>query len=582
MKLTDYIASFITKRTQHAFVGNGGSVVHILDSLDKHENFSLIPFVNEQGASIAAEAYYRVTKKPGVAIATSGPGFVNLIQGIACAYYDSIPAIFITGQVVTKDLKKERKSRQVGFQEMEVVESVKGYTKYAVCLMDPKNIRYELERLWWEAENGRPGPVVLDLPDDMARAEINPEELTGFTPPISSINNVLDISDIERIKQALKVAKRPLIIMGSGIKLSNQEEQAIKFIQKLDIPFVTTWSTVDMFTDSFKKLVGSFGVSSNRPGNFAVQTCDLIISLGSRLDTHMTGANASKFSTNSFKIMVDIDESEIYKENGLNIDLPININLIDFFNGILDEEFIIGDITEWDNRIKLWKEKFPICQPEYFDAKGYVDPYVFMDSLSKLTKKDSVIIPDAGGNLTWTMQGYEPKVKQTIFSAFNHSPMGYAFPASIGVKLARPDCEVVCITGDGGLNMNLQELGTLALQKLPIKIFILNNEEYGIIKQTQATWLDSNYVCSDVASGVACPDFLRIAEAYDIKTENIDSHENLSEIMKFVLSYEDGPIICNVKIKPNQEILPKLSSGRPLEDMYPHLSEEEMKLNMKF
>jgi acetolactate synthase-1/2/3 large subunit len=424
--------------------------------------------------------------------------------------------------------------------------------------------------------------VVLDLPDDMARAEINPEELTGFTPPISSINNVLDISDIERIKQALKVAKRPLIIMGSGIKLSNQEEQAIKFIQKLDIPFVTTWSTVDMFTDSFKKLVGSFGVSSNRPGNFAVQTCDLIISLGSRLDTHMTGANASKFSTNSFKIMVDIDESEIYKENGLNIDLPININLIDFFNGILDEEFIIGDITEWDNRIKLWKEKFPICQPEYFDAKGYVDPYVFMDSLSKLTKKDSVIIPDAGGNLTWTMQGYEPKVKQTIFSAFNHSPMGYAFPASIGVKLARPDCEVVCITGDGGLNMNLQELGTLALQKLPIKIFILNNEEYGIIKQTQATWLDSNYVCSDVASGVACPDFLRIAEAYDIKTENIDSHENLSEIMKFVLSYEDGPIICNVKIKPNQEILPKLSSGRPLEDMYPHLSEEEMKLNMKF
>ena len=582
MKLTDYIASFITKRTQHAFVGNGGSVVHILDSLDKHENFSLIPFVNEQGASIAAEAYYRVTKKPGVAIATSGPGFVNLIQGIACAYYDSIPAIFITGQVVTKDLKKERKSRQVGFQEMEVVESVKGYTKYAVCLMDPKNIRYELERLWWEAENGRPGPVVLDLPDDMARAEINPEELTGFTPPISSINNVLDISDIERIKQALKVAKRPLIIMGSGIKLSNQEEQAIKFIQKLDIPFVTTWSTVDMFTDSFKKLVGSFGVSSNRPGNFAVQTCDLIISLGSRLDTHMTGANASKFSTNSFKIMVDIDESEIYKENGLNIDLPININLIDFFNGILDEEFIIGDITEWDNRIKLWKEKFPICQPEYFDAKGYVDPYVFMDSLSKLTKKDSVIIPDAGGNLTWTMQGYEPKVKQTIFSAFNHSPMGYAFPASIGVKLARPDCEVVCITGDGGLNMNLQELGTLALQKLPIKIFILNNEEYGIIKQTQATWLDSNYVCSDVASGVACPDFLRIAEAYDIKTENIDSHENLSEIMKFVLSYEDGPIICNVKIKPNQEILPKLSSGRPLEDMYPHLSEDEMKLNMEF
>ena len=215
-------------------------------------------------------------------------------------------------------------------------------------------------------------------------------------------------------------------------------------------------------------------------------------------------------------------------------------------------------------------------------TKDYVDPYVFVDLLAKLTKKNTVIIPDAGGNLTWTMQGYEPKVKQTIFSAFNHSPMGYAFPAAIGVKLARPDCEVICITGDGGLNMNLQEFGTLALQNLPIKIFILNNEEYGIIKQTQATWLDCNYVCSDVASGVACPDFLRIAEAYNIKTVDISSHTNLNEIMQDVLSYDEGPIVCNVKIKPNQEILPKLSSGRPLEDMYPHLPEAELKKNMNF
>jgi acetolactate synthase I/II/III large subunit len=582
MKLTDYIANFITSRTNHAFVGNGGSVVHILDSLDKHKNFDLIPFVNEQGASLAAEAYYRVTKKPGVAIATSGPGFVNLIQGIACAYYDSIPAIFITGQVVTKDLKGERKSRQVGFQEMEVVESVKGYTKYAVCLTEPKDIRYELERLWWEAESGRPGPVVLDLPDDMSRAEVNPEELIGFTPPESLLNKILDISDIEKLRKALQESKRPLIIVGSGVKLANQEEQAIKFIQMLNIPFVTTWSTVDMFTSNSENLIGSFGVSSNRPGNFAVQSSDLLISLGSRLDTHMTGANASKFATKSYKIMVDIDQSEIEKENGLTIDLPINMNLSNFFSGILNEKIIIGDISDWRNRIALWKENYPICQPEYFDTKGHVDPYVFMDILSKLTKKDCVIIPDAGGNLTWTMQGYEPKVKQTIFSAFNHSPMGYAFPASIGVKLARPECEVVCITGDGGLNMNLQELGTLALQKLPIKIFILNNEEYGIIKQTQTTWLDSNYVCSDVASGVACPDFLRIAQAYDIKTESINSHENLNNIMEHVMSYDDGPIICNIKIKPNQEILPKLSSGRPLEDMYPHLPEDEMKFNMNF
>ena len=465
---------------------------------------------------------------------------------------------------------------------MEVVNSVKEYTKYAVCLTEPERVRYELERLWWEAENGRPGPVVLDLPDDMARAEIDPEKLIGFTPSNSEPSKILTISDIQSIKKALKGSKRPLIVVGSGIKLSNQEKQAINFIKKLNIPFVTTWSTVDMFTSSFEKLVGSFGVSSNRPGNFAVQSCDLLISLGSRLDTHMTGANAAKFSTKSFKVMVDIDQSEIDKENGLIIDLPINIDLKNFFDKVLDEDFIVGDISEWENRISLWKEKYPICQAEYFNAKDYVDPYVFMDSLSKLTVKDSVIIPDAGGNLTWTMQGYEPRVKQTIFSAFNHSPMGYAFPASIGDKLDKPDSEVVCITGDGGLNMNIQELGTLALQNLPIKIFILNNEEYGIIKQTQTTWLDSNYVCSDIASGVACPDFLRIAQAYDIKSESISSHENLDKKMQDVLFYSDGPIICNVKIKTNQEILPKLSSGRPLEDMYPHLSEKELKDNMYF
>jgi len=344
MKLSDYIANFIAKRTQHAFVGNGGSVVHILDSLDKHDDFNLIPFVNEQGASLAAEAYFRVTKKPGVAIATSGPGFVNLIQGIACAYYDSIPAVFITGQVVTKDLKKERKSRQIGFQEMEVVDSVRGYTKYAVCLTEPNDIRYELERLWWEAENGRPGPVVLDLPDDMARAEINPEDLVGFNPSNTIPKKILSDLNIDSIKKALKNAKRPLIVVGSGVKLSNQEDQAIKFIQMLNIPFVTTWSTVDMFTSSFSNLIGSFGVSSNRPGNFAVQSCDLLISLGSRLDTHMTGANASKFATKAYKIMVDIDQSEIEKENGLKIDLPININLTEFFDRISDVKFITGDM----------------------------------------------------------------------------------------------------------------------------------------------------------------------------------------------------------------------------------------------
>ena len=582
MKLSDYIADFISKRTGHAFVGNGGCVVHILDSLNQKNSFKLIPFVNEQGASIAAEAYYRVTKKPGLAIATSGPGFVNLIQGIACSYYDSIPSIYITGQVVTGHLKSKRKARQVGFQEMEVVRSVESYTKYATCLTDPSKVRYVLERLWWEALSGRPGPVLLDLPDDIQRAEIDPNDLVGFTPTVQENNKILSILDIKKLKSVIKKSKRPLIVVGSGIKLSNTEEKAIEFIRKINIPIVTTWSTVDMFESDFMQLIGSFGVSANRPGNFAVQSCDLLISLGSRLDTHMTGSNAATFSTSSFKVMVDIDQSEIDKENGLVVDLPINSNLNTFFDQVLQEDFSIRDISEWKNRIDIWKVKYPICLPEYFNEKGFVNPYVFMDLLSKMTKKNSIVITDAGATLTWTMQGYEPKVPQQLFSAFNHSPMGYALSAAIGAKLAQPDRDVVCITGDGGFNMNIQELGTLELQKTPIKIFILNNKEYGIIKQTQSTWLDSKYVCSDVESGVSSPDFIKIAQAYNIKTKTVSEHDELEKVIKYVLSYNDGPIICDVSIRPNQEILPKLSFGRPLEDMYPHLPESELNNNIKF
>jgi acetolactate synthase I/II/III large subunit len=582
MKLSDYIADFISQKTEYAFVGNGGSVVHILDSLSQKNNFKLIPFVNEQGASIAAEAHYRVTKKPGVAIATSGPGFVNLIQGIACAYYDSIPAVYITGQVITGHLKNEREARQVGFQEMEVVRSVESYTKYAICLTEPSEVKYVLERLWWEALNGRPGPVLLDLPDDIQRAEIDPEILIGFIPNVQEEVSALTISDIEKLKSAIKNSKRPLIVVGSGVKLSNTEKQVIEFIKKVDIPIVTTWSTIDMFESDFEQLIGNFGVSANRPGNFAVQSCDLLISFGSRLDTHMTGSNAATFSTGSFKVMVDIDQSEIDKENGLIVDLPINTDLNTFFDQVLQEDFSIGDISEWRNRINTWKVKYPICLPEYFNEKGFVNPYVFMDSLSKMTQKNSIIITDAGGTLTWTMQGYEPKVSQQLFSAFNHSPMGYALSAAIGSKLVQPERDVICITGDGGLNMNIQELGTLELQNLPIKIFILNNKEYGIIKQTQSTWLDSKYVCSDVESGVSSPDFIKIAQAYNIKTKTVSEHNELKEVIEYVLAYSSGPIICNVSIKPNQEILPKLSFGRPLEDMYPHLSESELNNNIRF
>jgi len=328
--------------------------------------------------------------------------------------------------------------------------------------------------------------------------------------------------------------------------------------------------------------VGSCGTSANRPGNFATQSCDLLINLGCRLNPLITGNNASNFATNSLKVMVDIEQSEINKENGVVIDIPVNIDLKSFFDSVINEDFVAGDISLWTDRINIWKKKYPICLPKYYSEKEFVNPYVFMEALSKVTKQNTILIVDTGATLVWTMQGYMPKVKQTLFSDFNHSTMGYAFPASIGVKAAKPNSDVICIIGDGGFNMNLQELGTLALQNLPIKIFILNNKTYGLIKQTQKTWLKSRHVCVDIDSGVASPDFIKIARAYNIKTKTIDSHDNIESKIKDVLTYSDGPIICNIIVSENQEALPKSNFERSIEDMYPYLSKQELEENMNF
>jgi acetolactate synthase-1/2/3 large subunit len=282
MKLSDYIAVFLARHTEHIFVGNGGCVIHILDSIENTLGLKNIPCENEQGAAIAAEAYSRVAGKLGVALATSGPGMINLMQGIACAYFDSIPTLYISGAPPTHHLKGDQKARQIGFQEMDVVGIVTPITKYAVLLKDPKRVRYELEKLVYMATEGRPGPVLLDLPDDLQRADINPEELESFIPE----NPVLVDETEEKIDEMLnliKKANRAVIVVGGGVKIGRVEEEVNKFIQKSGIPFLTTWSTIDMFLDDDINLIGNFGISANRAGNFAVQNSDLIICFGSRL-----------------------------------------------------------------------------------------------------------------------------------------------------------------------------------------------------------------------------------------------------------------------------------------------------------
>jgi len=577
MKLSDYITECLAKEVKHVFVGNGGCVVHLLDSIDKNRNLKGVPCENEQGAAIAAEAYARVTAKMGVSIATSGPGMVNLIQGIACAYFDSIPCLFISGESPTAQLRGERRVRQMGFQEMDVIGIVRPLTKYAVLVTDPKKIRYEMEKLFFMARDGRPGPVLLDLPDDIQRQEINPAELEPYIPQEQA--RVLPASAIGQAIALIEQAHRPVVVVGGGVKLGNAKKLLEEFLRKAVIPFATTWATIDMFLDNTAGLIGNFGISANRAGNFAVQNADLIINLGSRLDTHQTGSKPQAFAPQAKKISVDIDETELNKNNGMQIDLKFNCDIKTFLSALNARTVRPRDLSGWKEKIRQWRIKYPICPREYYSQKEKVNPYVFMDELSRQTKDSDIIITDAGATLTWTMQGYKMRHRQMLFSAFNHSPMGYALPASIGAQFAAPKRQVICLIGDGGLQMNIQELETVVYNKLPIKIFVMNNSGYGIIKQTQDTWLNSRYVAADPGSGLGFPDFGKIAAAYGIKTEEIKNHKELKTKLKKALQLK-GPVVYDIKVKSGEKIIPKLEFGRPIEDSSPLLPREEFIKNM--
>tara|TARA_B110000027_G_scaffold40587_1_gene44797 strand:- start:25454 stop:27190 length:1737 start_codon:yes stop_codon:yes gene_type:complete len=576
MKLTDYIAEYISKIADNVFVGQGGNIIHVLDSLGKRKDIKIIPSQNEQGAAIAADAYSRFNeKKIGVTATTSGPGMLNLMQGIACSFFDSIPTVHFVGAVVTSQLRKNKKIRQIGFQEMEVVDIVKPITKYAVLLKDKNMIKYELEKMLYYAKEGRQGPVLMDLPDDLQRAYINPKKLKSFTPPKRLKKKVLFE---KKFLNLIKNSKRPLIVVGHGINLSNTKKELYKFISKTGIPFSPSWATVDLFTSEDKLNAGTFGVAATRYGNFAIQNADLLISLGCRLNTQITGSNLKSFAPNAKKIVVDIDDNEFKKTNGLKYDLKINLNLKDFFKTINRKIKNKKNYSKWISNFRLWKLKYPIVQQEYYRQTKKCNPYVFFRSLSEQTGKNDVLIPDASANLIWAMQSFKVK-GQKIFTALNHSPMGYSMPATIGAYLADKTKNVICTIGDGSMQMNIQELATISHFNLPIKIFVINNKGYGLIKQTQDTWLDSRRVGVDSRSGLAMPNLIKIANAYGIKTVEINNHKEMDKKLRGVLKSK-FPVLCDVKVDEKQKVIPKLEFGREIQDLSPRLNQEEMNLNM--
>jgi acetolactate synthase-1/2/3 large subunit len=585
MTVAEYILRFlISKNVKNVFLITGGAISFVVDTFSRNKKIKYTCVAHEQAAAMMADAYSRVGKGFGATMVTSGPGAQNLITGIACSWFDSVPVIHICGQVNSFELssanKTTKKVRQVGFQETDIVSIVKPITKFAYQLKNPYEIKYVLEKAFYLSNQGRPGPVLIDIPMDFQRVQINLKKIKSFKIPRKKFNHKI-IDNIYKIKELLIKSKRPVLILGGGVRMSKSINKLEKFLKKIHLPIVTTWSGLDTMDYKDKNYIGCLGVYGSRAANFAVQNSDLILNFGSRLDTRVTGGKPETFARSAKVVSIDVDIYELNKKRGLNIHLKVNEDLNFFlatFNSKL-KGFKFSASNDWKKLCQQWKLRYPIVQNIYYNQKDYVNPYCFIDRLSnKLNKKD-IVLTDDGGHLTWTIQAFKVKKGQRVFSAFGNSPMGYAFPAALGASLANKKKRIICIDGDGSIQINIQELQTMVANNLPIKLFIINNDGYGIIKQFQELYLNKRYEASTLGKGLTNPNFKKISNAYGINYTEIKNNKEINNVLNKTLNSKK-PEFVNVIIDPNQKIIPKLQFGKPIEDLSPLLPRSEFKKNM--
>ena len=537
------------------FVITGGAIVPFINAIAQNPKVKYYCFQHEQSAAMAAEGYYRASGKTAGVVVTSGPGVQNILNGVCGCWYDSIPAFFISGQVNTKeDLSNfKSKPRQTGFQEMPVAKMFEDVVKKSLYVSRLSHVGPILRELLLDLKTPRYGPVLMDLPVNLQMTSIEDVEPFEVVPHLQLGTTSYDISSY------IHDSKRPVVIFGHGVKLAGAEKEAMKFIEQTKIPFLVSWGAFDICATDHPLRIGSPGVYGDRVANYAIQNADLVISIGSRLDSRQIGGSGPMFSVHSKKIMVDIDVEEINKmpEKGVKIDLSIVSDAKNFFdNAIIGVP--LGDGTGWDDtpitHRLLWTQKINEWKQKYSEEKSREGDSVVYDYLNGLFKSlpdDCIIIPDQGGNLVWTMQSAILKEGQKLFTNFGNSSMGYALPAAIGAAIGSGK-KVYCIDGDGGFQMNIQELLTVKKYDLPIEIIILNNDGYGIIKQFQDSYFNSKYVAtskSEVFGGDV--DFVKIAEAYGVKT------------------------LQDITIPETQKIYPKLEFGNSLENMTPYIDFEE-------
>lgn len=581
MKLSDYVVDYLVSLgTKDIFMVIGGACMHLAHSLHGRSDVRYVCVQHEQAGAMAVEAYSRVTGRLGAMVVTSGPGATNLVTGICGAWFDSIPCIFFTGQVNANEQKGDRPVRQVGFQETDIVSIVRSITKYAALVNRPETIRYELEKATYMARSGRAGPVLLDIPLDVQRAEIDPDRLEPFVPPSSSnAPGATDLrAEVEQCIPLIEAAERPVLIVGGGVRLAGAEKEIRTAVDLLGFPVVVSWSGFDLIPYRHPLYAGQFGVYGSRAANYTVQNSDLVLSVGSRLDTRQTGGKRETFARGARKIMVDIDPGELHKGRGLEPDLAIAADAKAFLRALIDA--LPGarrrNLEPWILRTHGWKSRYPTVRPEYYSLKEDVSPYVFVKTLSEELSEGEVVIADCGANLTWAIQSFEVKEGQRVFSTFGNSPMGYAYAASMGaaVGLGKP---IICLIGDGGFQLNIQELQTVCHYNIPVKAFILNNRSYGIIKQFQELYMGSLYVGSGF--GYSCPDFVKVAQAYGIPARSIKNHAEMRAVIRQVLA-EPGPVVCDVVLDEKSRLTPRLEFGKPIEDQIPYLPRDEFLANM--
>ncbi|MDD5194973.1 MAG: thiamine pyrophosphate-binding protein [Candidatus Omnitrophica bacterium] len=591
VKLSDYVFSFIASLgVKEVFAVCGGGAMHLVDSLGKNENLKYIAVHHEQAAAMAAESYSRITSKPGAALVTSGPGGTNTITGVCGAWIDSIPTIFISGQVTTDTLIGETSLRQFGIQEADIIKLVKPITKYAVTVTDASTIKYHLQKAAHLATSGRPGPVWLDIPLDIQSKLINPDKLRGFKPPQKEkIKKYLLEKKVSQCLKMLIQAKRPVLISGYGIRLAGAQANYRKLVNILKIPVISSWTTSDLIPTNHELYVGRSGIMGDRAGNFTVQNSDLLLIIGSRMSIPHVGYNYNIFAREAKKIMVDIDEVEL-KKSSISLDLPIKSDAGEFIEELLrqiEKNKFKTNVNLWLTKCRAWKAKYPVVLPEYKKIKKGVNSFYFIGVLSQKLGKDAVVVTDMGTSFTCTMQTFKVKDGQRLFTSSGHSSMGFGLPGAIGACFANNRKKTICVAGDGGLQMNIQELQTLVHYKLPIILFVLNNGGYLTIKLMQQNHF-GRYVGSEPSSGLSFPDMLKVAQAYGIPSVRITNNKELLAKIDKILAHP-GPFICEIMMPENQPLIPRVSSlkkpdgsivSKPLEDLYPFLSRKEFFENM--